>query len=31
MNADDFRRSDVTELARLLPAPAERDLPAGRQ
>ena len=31
MNADDFRRPDVTELARLLPAPAGRDLPAGRQ
>jgi len=31
MNADDPRRGDVAELARLLPAPAERDLPAGRQ
>src|SRR5258707_15126872 len=31
MNADDPRRKDVAELARLLPAPAERDLPAGRQ
>jgi hypothetical protein len=30
MNADDARR-DVAELARLLPAPAERELPAGRQ
>jgi hypothetical protein len=31
MNADDPRRRDMAELARLLPAPAERDLPAGRQ
>jgi hypothetical protein len=31
MNADDPRRRDVAELARLLPAPAERELPAGRQ
>jgi len=31
MNADDPRRGDVAELARQLPAPAERDLPAGRQ
>src|SRR5262245_33878732 len=31
MNADDARRGDVAELARLLPAPAERELPAGRQ
>jgi len=31
MNADDLRRSDVAELARLLPAPPERKLPAGRQ
>ncbi len=31
MNADDPRRGDVAELARLLPAPAERELPAGRQ
>ncbi len=31
MNADDPRRKDMAELARLLPAPAERDLPAGRQ
>jgi hypothetical protein len=31
MNADDPRRGDVAELARLLPAPAERDLPPGRQ
>jgi len=31
MNADDPRRKDMAELARLLPPPAERDLPAGRQ
>jgi hypothetical protein len=31
MNADDPRRGDVAELARLLPAPTERDLPPGRQ
>ena len=31
MNADDPRRTEVAELARLLPAPPERDLPAGRQ
>ncbi len=31
MNSDDPRRRDMAELARLLPAPAERDLPAGRQ
>jgi hypothetical protein len=31
MNADDARRRDVAELARLLPAPAERELPEGRQ
>ncbi|HEV3293820.1 MAG TPA: hypothetical protein VG123_32985, partial [Streptosporangiaceae bacterium] len=31
MNADDPRRKDMAELARLLPARAERDLPAGRQ
>jgi hypothetical protein len=31
MNADGTRRRDMAELARLLPAPAERDLPAGRQ
>jgi hypothetical protein len=31
MNADDPRRGDVAELARLLPAPAEREVPAGRQ
>jgi hypothetical protein len=31
MNAEDPRRRDMAELARLLPAPAERDLPAGRQ
>ena len=31
MNADDTRRREVAELACLLPAPAERDLPAGRQ
>jgi hypothetical protein len=31
MNADDPRRGDVAELARLLPAPAERELPASRQ
>lgn len=31
MNADDARRGDLAELARLLPPPAERELPAGRQ
>jgi hypothetical protein len=31
MNANGTRGSDMAELARLLPAPAERDLPAGRQ
>ena len=31
MNADGTRGRDMAELARLLPAPAERDLPAGRQ
>ena len=31
MNADDPRRRDVAELARLLPAPAEHDLPVGCQ
>jgi hypothetical protein len=31
MNADDPRGRDLAELARLLPAPAERGLPAGRQ
>jgi hypothetical protein len=31
MNADDPRRTDMAELAQLLPVPAERDLPAGRQ
>jgi len=31
MNADDPRCGNVAELARQLPAPAERDLPAGRQ
>jgi hypothetical protein len=31
MNADDPRGGDLAELARLLPAPAERELPAGRQ
>jgi hypothetical protein len=31
MNADDPRRRDIAELARLAPAPAERDLPAGHQ
>ena len=31
MNADHPRRGDGAELARLLPAPAERELPAGRQ
>jgi hypothetical protein len=31
MTADDPGRRDMAELARLLPAPAERDLPAGRQ
>jgi hypothetical protein len=30
MNADDARGRDLAELARLLPALAERDLPAGR-
>jgi hypothetical protein len=31
MNTDDPRGGDVAELARVLPAPAERELPAGRQ
>ena len=31
MNADDPRGGDVAELARMLPVPAERELPAGRQ
>ena len=31
MNADDPRRKDMAELARMVPAPAERQLPAGRQ
>jgi len=31
MNADGARGRDMAELARLLPVPAERDLPAGRQ
>jgi hypothetical protein len=31
MNADDPRRRDMAELAQLLPAPAEREFPAGRQ
>jgi hypothetical protein len=31
MNADDDRRRDLAELARLLPDPAGRELPAGRQ
>jgi hypothetical protein len=31
MNADDARRRDLAELARLLPDPAENELPAGRQ
>jgi hypothetical protein len=31
MNADDPRGRDMAELARLLPIPAERELPAGRQ
>jgi hypothetical protein len=31
MNADDPRGRDLAELARLLPAPAERELPASRQ
>jgi hypothetical protein len=31
MNADDPRRKDMAELARMVPAPAERELPAGRQ
>jgi hypothetical protein len=30
MNADDARRRDLAELARLLPDPAGRELPAGR-
>ena len=31
MNADDARRRDLAELARLLPDPAGREFPAGRQ
>jgi hypothetical protein len=31
MNADDARRSDLAELARLLPDSAESEFPAGRQ
>jgi hypothetical protein len=31
MNADDARRRDLAELARLLPGPAEHEFPAGRQ
>jgi hypothetical protein len=31
MNAEDPRGGDVAELARMLPVPAERELPAGRQ
>jgi hypothetical protein len=31
MNADDARRKDLAELARLLPDPAGSELPAGRQ
>jgi hypothetical protein len=31
MNANDPRGRDMAQLARLLPVPAERDLPAGRQ
>jgi hypothetical protein len=31
MNSDDHRRSDMAELALRMPAPAERNLPAGRQ
>jgi hypothetical protein len=31
MNADDARRGEMAELARLLPAPAERELQEGRQ
>ena len=32
MNADDSRRARmVADLARMLPVPAERDLPAGRR
>lgn len=31
MNADDPRGRDMAELAQLLPAPAEREFPAGRQ
>lgn len=31
MNTDDPHGGDLAELARLLPAPAERELPAGRQ
>jgi hypothetical protein len=30
MNADHTRRGEMAELARLLPVPAERELPAGR-
>jgi hypothetical protein len=31
MNADDARRRDLAELARLLPGPADHEFPAGRQ
>jgi hypothetical protein len=31
MNADDAHRGDLSELARLLPDPAETEFPAGRQ
>jgi hypothetical protein len=31
MNADDSRRGELADLARLLPVPAERELPPGRQ
>jgi hypothetical protein len=31
MNADDSRGRDMAELARMAPAPPERELPAGRQ
>jgi hypothetical protein len=31
MNADDPRRGEIAELARLVPVPAGRELPAGRQ
>ena len=31
MNTGDPRAGDLAELAQLLPAPAQRELPAGRQ